>query len=296
MKKPLNILLLTVRPSNFSSKNLIKAGREAGHNIIVKRTTHIGLTDQGELRGPDSLNYDAVIPRIGGPIISYGTAVVQALEQDNIFTTASSYGLAVSKDKFLTGQVLKANGLAVPKTATFATMQNFEAALDYVGGYPIIVKLPTSSQGRAVIYVDNSQTGKSLIGTLINNREPFIIQEFVKEASGTDLRVFVIDGTVAGAMMRTAQEGEFRSNVHQGGSVKTVQLTEAERDCALKAAAVLKLKVAGIDILRSNSGPKILEVNSSPGLQGITAATGKNIAADIIASVEKNVQAQMAAA
>lgn len=264
--------------------------------MIVKRTTHIGLTDQGELSGPDTMDYDAVIPRIGGPIISYGTAVVQALEQNHIFTTASSYGLGVSKDKFLTGQVLKANGLVVPKTATFAAMQNFEAALDYVGGYPIIVKLPTSSQGRAVIYVDNAQTGKSLIGTLINNREPFIIQEFVKEASGTDLRVFVIDGTVTGAMMRTAQAGEFRSNVHQGGSVKIVQLTEAERKCAVDAAALLNLKVAGIDILRSNDGPKILEVNSSPGLQGISETTGKNIAADIIACVEKNVRTQMAAA
>jgi len=258
--------------------------------MIVRKTTHLGLTDQGELKGPNGLNYDAIIPRIGGPIISFGSAVIQTLERGDIFTTASSYGLTISKDKFLTGQVLSANGLAVPKTATIASIENFKSALDYVGGYPIIVKLSTSSQGRAVIYVDNAQTGKSLIGTLINSREPFIIQEFIKESSGTDLRVFVIDGTVAGAMMRTAAAGEFRSNVHQGGSVKRVDLSEAERQCAIQAAEALKLKVAGIDILRSNDGPKILEVNSSPGLEGISKATGKNIAADIIACIERNVR------
>lgn len=290
MNAPLRILLLTVRPENFSSSRILEAASKAGHDVVVKKTTRVGLTLDGQLQHGKREPYDAIIPRIGGPIVSYGATVVRSFEQRGVFSTTSSFGLVHSKDKFLTGQILASNDLQTPRTTTFANIDDYPIALEHLGGYPIIVKLLKSSQGRAVIFVDNHKTGKSLVDALISQREPFLMQEFVKEANGSDLRCFVVDGKVVGAMMRTAAEGDFRSNVHQGGTVKKVNLTTEERRASIKAAKILKLNVAGVDILRSSSGPKILEVNSSPGLEGIEKATGKDIAKEIISSIETNVR------
>ena len=288
MQTSLNILLLTNREKNYSSQRIISAARNHGHNLAVRKTTSFVLRGQTEIGKPSK--YDAIIPRVGGPLVNFGAALVRSFENDDVFTTASSTGLEISKDKFKTSQILTQNGLATPRTVSLATISNLDEAISYLGGYPVIFKRLTGSQGRAVFLIGDEKTAAPLIQSFISSREGFLVQEFVKEANGSDLRCFVVDGKVVGAMMRTAADGDFRSNVHQGGTVKKVRLTAEERRASIKAAKILKLNVAGVDILRSSTGPKILEVNSSPGLEGIEKATGKDIAGEIISCIENNVR------
>jgi len=233
--------------------------------------------------------YDAVIPRIGSSMTFYGMAVVRQFEAMGVYCLNKAGPIGQSRDKLLSHQVLAAHRLGMPSTAFAKSSRDTDGILDLVGGAPVVVKLLESTQGKGVVLADTRSTASALVDAFRGLNAHFLVQEFVKEAGGSDLRCFVVGGKVVGAMMRTAKAGEFRSNVHQGGSVKKVTLTKEERRTAIKAAKILKLNVAGVDILRSDSGPKILEVNSSPGLEGIENATKKDIAGAIIEHIEASV-------
>ena len=268
----------------------MEAGRAAGHHVYPLPTLDQIIT-------VDSARYvaglhprpDAVIPRIGVGLSGFGQILIMALENQGIPTTTSSFGLFHSRDKFIAGQYLAEHGITVPKTLTFATSRNIDAAIRAVGGYPFVLKKLKGTQGEAVFLINDVDKAHRKLGKYIRKRKPFLIQEFIKESKGSDLRCFVVGGKVVGAMRRNAADGDFRANIHAGGTGETVHLSPEEHDMAVKATALLKLPIAGVDILQSDKGPLLLEVNSSPGLQGIEKATGKDIAAEIIRYIENRV-------
>ena len=201
-------------------------------------------------------------------------------------TMTSSFGLLHSRDKFLAGQILAASGIHVPKTRAFASQDHIDGAIKSVGGYPFILKKLKGTQGEAVYLINDVDKAHKKIGKYIRKRKPFLVQEYIKESKGSDLRCFVVGGRVVAAMRRTAASGDFRANIHAGGKGEIVELSKAEHDMAVKAAEILNLHIAGVDILQSDQGPLLLEVNSSPGLQGIEKATKIDIAQEIIRYIE----------
>ncbi len=232
---------------------------------------------------------DAVIPRIGASVTFYGTAVVRQFEMMKVFTAIESQALVRSRDKLRSLQILSRAGLGLPKTVFSNYSRNVKDIIKSVGGAPVVIKLLEGTQGLGVVLAENENAAESVIEAFNGLKARVIVQEFVQEANGADLRAFVVDGVVVGAMKRQAKKGEFRSNLHRGGTASIVELSEEEENAALKAARVMGLGIAGVDMLQSNHGPLILEVNSSPGLEGIEAATGKDIANSIIRYVERNV-------
>lgn len=290
IRAPLNIAILTADPSNYSNRRMMEAGRAAGHNVYpLLSLEQILSVDDHEFEQSLSPRPDAVIPRIGVALTDYGHSLLMSLEDKNIPVMASAYGLVHSRNKFLGGQVLKSAGIAVPKTVTFADYGNIDKAIKLVGGYPFVLKRLKGTQGNAVFLINDVDKAHKKIGKYIRRRKAFLIQQYIKESQGTDLRCFVVGGKVVGAMKRVAAKGNFRANIHQGGKGLAATLSKAERDMAIEAAEVLDLQIAGVDILRSDNGPMVLEVNSSPGLQGIEKATGKDIAGEIIRYIEKMV-------
>jgi ribosomal protein S6--L-glutamate ligase len=237
-------------------------------------------------KGKDLSDLDAVIPRIGASVTFYGAAVVRQFEMMKIFTSLESQALTRSRDKLRSLQILSRAGLNLPKTAFTNFSKNSAGILNQVGDAPYVIKLLEGTQGVGVVLAENRSAAESVLEAFQGLNARVIVQEFIEEAKGADIRAFVVDGQVVGAMKRQAKEGEFRSNLHRGGSAELVQLSEDEEQAALKAARVLKLGIAGVDMLQSKSGPMIMEVNSSPGLEGIEAATGKDIARAIIRFVE----------
>jgi ribosomal protein S6--L-glutamate ligase len=294
-KRPLRIGILTQSPGNYSNGRMIEAAEARGHVIDCIYTSRCYMAINAHkpevyYDGKPLPRYDAIIPRIGTSLTFYGMAVVRQFEAMGVYCLNNAAPIGASRDKLLAHQVLSRHGLGMPTTAFAKSSDDTKGILDLVGGAPVVVKLLESTQGKGVVLADNRKGASAIVDAFRGLKAHFLVQEFVKEANGSDLRCFVVDGKVVGAMMRTAAEGDFRSNVHQGGSVKKVRLTKEERRTAIKAAKILKLNVAGVDILRSNDGPKILEVNSSPGLEGIEKATGKDIAAEIIGCIENNVR------
>ena len=283
----LNIAILTADPSNYSNQRMMEAGRAAGHHVYPLPTLDQMISVDGH-SFIDELHPrpDTVIPRIGVALSGFGQILIQALETNSIPVTTSSFGLVNSRDKFLAGQFLAGHGISVPKTLSFASSQNIGAAIRAVGGYPFILKKLKGTQGEAVFLINDVDRAHKKLGKYIRKRKPFLIQQYIKESKGSDLRCFVVGGKVVGAMQRTAANGDFRANIHAGGKGEAVKLDPAERDMAVKAAQLLRLPIAGVDILQSDDGPLLLEVNSSPGLQGIEKATGKDIAAEIIRYIE----------
>ena len=266
------------------------AGRKAGHHVYPLPTLNqmISVDSARYIRGLHP-RPDAVIPRIGVGLSGFGQILITAFEHQNITTTTSSFGLSHSRDKFMAGQFLAHHGLAVPKTVSLATPRNIDAAIRSVGGYPFILKKLKGTQGEAVFLINDVDKAHKKLGKYIRKRKPFLIQEYIKESKGSDLRCFIVGGKVVAAMRRVAANGDFRANIHAGGKGETVHLSPEERTMAVKAAALLKLPIAGVDILQSDNGPMLLEVNSSPGLQGIEKATGKDIASEIIRYIEQMV-------
>jgi len=265
----------------------MEAGRELGHNVYPLPTLEQMLCTDSQLY-VDGLQPrpDAVIPRIGVGLSGFGQILISAFEDIGIVTTTSSFGLSHSRDKFLAGQFLAKHGISVPKTLAFASARNIDSAIHAVGGYPFILKKLKGTQGEAVFLINDVDRAHQKIGKYISKRKPFLIQQYIKESKGSDLRCFVVGGKVVGAMKRIAAEGDFRANIHAGGKGEAVTLTSAEQEMAIKATALLKLPMAGVDILQSDTGPMLLEVNSSPGLQGIEKATGRDIATEIIRYIE----------
>lgn len=293
-KRPLRIAILTQEPNNYSNQSIIKAAEARGHVIECIETNRCYMSinaHQPEVHydGAALPRYDAIIPRIGSRMTFYGMAVVRQFESMGVFCLNTSRAIGNSRDKLLAHQILAQHRLGMPNTAFAHSTRDTNGILDLVGGAPVVVKLLESTQGKGVVLADSKKAASALVDAFRGLDAHFLVQEFVKEASGTDLRCLVVNGKVIGAMVRTGAPGEFRSNLHQGGSAKPAKLTREERRAALRAAKAMKLHVAGVDILRSETGPKILEVNSSPGLEGIEKATGKDIASEMIACIEANV-------
>ena len=286
----LNIAILTADPANYSNKRMISAGKSLGHNVYTLLTHEqvIPSHDHIYLSGLNPTP-DAVIPRIGVSLSDFGQKLINIFENANIPTTVSSYGFINSRDKFLAGQLLSRVGLAIPKTTLFTNMDKLNEAIESIGGYPFIFKAVKGTQGDAVFLINDINTARKIISEYIYERRPFLIQEFISDSAGSDIRCFVIEKEVVAVMKRTAKFGDFRSNIHAGGLGSITKITHEERKMAIDAANFLNLPIAGVDILRSNNGPKLLEVNSSSGLKEIERVTSINIAHKIIKLVEKMV-------
>ncbi|MFK7925481.1 MAG: 30S ribosomal protein S6--L-glutamate ligase [Bacteroidia bacterium] len=290
----MNIVILSANPKLYSTRRLVEAGEKRGHNMRVVNHTKCNIIIEKKnphifYDGEEIKDVDAIIPRIGASVTFFGTAVVRQFEMMKIFSTVESQALVRSRDKLRSLQILSRAGLALPKTAFTDNSSEMKNIIASVGGAPLIIKLLEGTQGIGVVLVETQQAAESVLEAFHGLKARVIVQQFIKEAAGADIRAFVVDGVVVGAMKRQGKEGEFRSNLHRGGSASLIELTDEEENAALKACKVLGLGIAGVDMLQSASGPMILEVNSSPGLEGIEAATEVDIAKSIIRYVERNV-------
>ena len=289
----MNIAVLSRNPKLYSTKRLIEAGEKRGHHMVVLDHTKCDILIERKkpqifYNGHEVKNIDAVIPRIGASVTFYGTAVVRQFEMKKVFTTTESQALVRSRDKLRSLQILSRAGLHLPKTAFTNFSKDNRNIVAQVGGAPCVIKLLEGTQGVGVVLAETNSAAESVLDAFSGLKARVIVQEFIKEARGADIRAFVVDGVVVGAMKRQAKEGEFRSNLHRGGTASIIELSDEEENAALKAAKALGLSIAGVDMLQSNTGPKIMEVNSSPGLEGIESATGIDIANAIIRFIERN--------
>jgi ribosomal protein S6--L-glutamate ligase len=290
----MKIVILSTNPRLYSTRRLKEAGEQRGHEMLVVDHTKCDIVIERHkptifYKGTELNDVDAVIPRIGASVTFYGTAVVRQFEMMKVFTAIESQALVRSRDKLRSLQILSRAGLLLPKTAFTNYSKDAKRIIDKVGGAPCVIKLLEGTQGVGVVLAENKSAAESVLEAFQGIKARVIVQEFISEAKGADIRAFVVDGVVVGAMKRQAKQGEFRSNLHRGGTATLVELTEEEENAALKAARVMKLGVAGVDMLQSAKGPMILEVNSSPGLEGIEGATQKDIAKAIIRYVERHV-------
>lgn len=290
----MNIKILSRNSKLYSTQRLVEAAEKRKHNVQVIDPLKCDLVI--EKRNPNIYykggyieETDAIIPRIGASVTFYGTAVVRQFEMMGSFSTIDSEALVRSRDKLRSMQVLTRAKIGLPKTVFTNYSRDVEGVINHVGGTPLVIKLLEGTQGLGVVLAETRNAAKSVIEAFNGLQARVIVQEFIKEAKGADIRVFVVDGHVVGAMKRQGKEGEFRSNLHQGGSAEVIELSDEEEIAAIKAAKAMRLGVAGVDLLQSSRGPLILEVNSSPGLEGIEKATGKDIARKIIQYIEKNV-------
>ncbi|MDO9000131.1 MAG: 30S ribosomal protein S6--L-glutamate ligase [Bacteroidota bacterium] len=291
----MKIAILSRNKNLYSTKRLIEAAEIRGHEaLLLDHMKCVLVIEQGRphiyFNGKEVTDVNAVIPRIGASATFYGSAVVRQFEMMKIFTAVESQALVRSRDKLRSLQILARAGIGIPKTA-FASSpkdKDLDNVIDSVGGAPCVIKLLEGTQGIGVILAENQKAAKSVLEAFMKLKENMLVQEFIKEAGGADIRVFVVDGQIVGAMKRQAKEGEFRSNLHRGGTASVIVLTPEERSTAIKAVKKLGLGIAGVDILQSSRGPLVMEVNSSPGLEGIEGATQVDIAGKIIEYVERN--------
>lgn len=292
----MRIAVLSRNSHLYSTKRLVEAIKEAGHEAMVvdHSTCDLIIEQEGPsiiYKGEKLTEVDAIIPRIGASVTFYGTAVVRQFELMGTFSAVESQAIVRSRDKLRSLQILSKAGLGMPKTAFTNFSKGGEKALiERVGGAPLIIKLLEGTQGLGVVLAETKKAGQSVIEAFHGLKARIIVQEFIKEAKGADIRAFVVNGKVVGAMKRQGAEGEFRSNLHRGGMATVIRLSKAERTAALGAAKALGLDIAGVDMLQSERGPLILEVNSSPGLEGIEKATGINIAGEIVKFIEEAVE------
>lgn len=291
----MKIAVLSRNRNLYSTKRILEAGIKRGHEmLLIDHMKCVLVIEQGRphiyYNGKPVTGVQAVIPRIGASATFYGTSVVRQFEMMKIFTAVESQALVRSRDKLRSLQILARAGIGIPKTA-FASSpkpEDIDNLINSIGGAPCVVKLLEGTQGIGVILAENKKSASSVIEAFLKLEANMLVQEFIKEAKGADLRVFIVDGQVVGAMKRQAKAGEFRSNLHRGGSAKVIKLSDEERATAIKAAKKLGLGIAGVDLLQSSRGPLVMEVNSSPGLEGIEGATKVDIAGKIIEYVERN--------
>jgi len=289
----MKIAILSRSPKSYSTGRLVEAGIARGHEIVVLDHLQCVLViEQGRphiyYKNKEVTGVDAVIPRIGASVTFYGAAVVRQFEMMKIFTAVESQALVRSRDKLRCLQLLAKAGIPIPKSAFAYSPKNVDDVIDQVGGMPVIIKLLEGTQGLGVILAETRISAKSVIEAFLDVEVNILVQEFVKEAEGADVRVFVVDGQVVGAMRRKGAEGDFRSNLHRGGTSEVVKLTATEKAMAVKSVRHLGLGIAGVDMLQSKRGYVVNEINSSPGLEGIEKATGNDIAGKIIEYVERN--------
>lgn len=290
----LRIAVLASNPNLYSNKRIIEAGEMRGHEMefLNIKECYIKLdatTPEIHYRGGRVLdNFDAVIPRIRPSITYYGCTLIRQFEAMKVFTLNSAAAITQSRDKLFSLQLLLQNGVDIPTTGFANSPLDTNDLIKMVGGSPLIIKLLEGTQGKGVVLAETKKAAESVINAFKSLNANILVQEFIKEANGKDLRLFVVDGKVVAAMQREAAPGEFRANIHMGGTASVIKVTAEEKKIAIKATKAMDLKVAGVDIIRSSKGPLLLEVNSSPGLEGIEGATHKDIAGEMIKAIEKN--------
>ena len=291
----MKIAVLSRNAKLYSTGRLIEAAKIRGHDVRVVDHVRCFMditSSQPSIhyRGEEfvSSDFDAVIPRIGASVTFYGAAVVRQFEMMGVYSVNESVAISRSRDKLRSMQLFSGKEIGIPTTAFANSPDDVNGLIREVGGAPLVIKLLEGTQGIGVVLAETKKAAESVIQAFMGLNSNILIQEFIKEAGGSDIRCLVVGGKVIAAMKRTAQAGEFRSNLHLGGTAEIVSITELERQTALSAAKALGLNVCGIDLLRSDRGPLIMEVNSSPGLRGIEEATGKDIAGTIIEFIEKN--------
>lgn len=295
VQRPLRIALLTREPNNYSSTRIVEAAHARGHQIQSIDTTRCylkmgGLAPEVHYDGAPLPHFDVVIPRIGASTTSYGMAVLRQFASTGAYCVNSAQAIGASRDKLLAHQLMAAAKIGTPVTAFAHSPKDTKQLVELVGGAPAVVKLLSSTQGRGVVMAETKKAAESLVDAFRGLDANFLIQEFVSEAAGADIRCLVVGNKVVGAIKRQAAEGEFRSNLHRGGSARRVRISKEVREVAKRATRVLGLSVAGVDILESKSGPQVLEVNSSPGFEGIEKATQKDIAGVLIEFIETKVR------
>jgi ribosomal protein S6--L-glutamate ligase len=289
----MRIAILSRKKSLYSTRRLVEAGQQRGHEIQVIDTLrcYMNITSfRPEIHYNSEVltGFDAVIPRIGASITFYGTAVLRQFEMMGVYPLNESVAISRSRDKLRSLQLLSRKGIGLPVTGFANSPDDIEDLIKMVGGAPLVIKLLEGTQGIGVVLAETQKAAESVIEAFMGLKANILAQEYIKEAGGADIRCFVIGERVVAAMKRQAQAGEFRSNLHRGGMASLVKITPEERSTAVRAAKVMGLNVAGVDVLRSNHGPVVMEVNSSPGLEGIEAATGKDVAAMIVQFIERN--------
>ncbi|HEY9741314.1 MAG TPA: 30S ribosomal protein S6--L-glutamate ligase [Coleofasciculaceae cyanobacterium] len=289
----MKIAILSQDASLYSTQRLKEAGEERGHEmrVINYLRCYMNITSHKPTviyQGQPLENFDAIIPRIAASKTFYGTAVVRQFEVMGVFTANESQAISRSRDKLRCLQILSREGIGLPVTGFAHSTQDIDGLIDTVGGAPVVIKLLEGTQGIGVVLAETRQAAKSVIEAFRGLDANILVQEFIKEAEGMDIRCFVIDNKVVASMKRQGADGEFRSNLHRGGTAETIKLTPEERSTAVRAAKAMGLRVAGVDMLRSNHGAVVMEVNSSPGLEGIEKASEIDVAGKIIEYLEKN--------
>jgi ribosomal protein S6--L-glutamate ligase len=289
----MKIAVLSTNRNLYSTRRLVEAGEEHGHEmpVVNHKRCYMNIMSSNpsiHYNGSSIGAVDAIIPRIGASVSFYGTAVVRQFEMMGVYSVNESVAITRSRDKLRASQLLARKGIGLPVTGFANAPGDTEDLLKLVGGAPVVIKLLEGTQGVGVVLAETKKAAESVIEAFRGLKANFMVQEFIKEAGGADIRCFVIGDKVVASMMRQGREGEFRSNLHRGGTAKVIKITPQERLTAVRSARVMGLNVAGVDLLRSAHGPVVMEVNSSPGLEGIETATGKDVAGMIIAFIEKN--------
>jgi ribosomal protein S6--L-glutamate ligase len=295
-KTGLKIALLASNPELYSNKRLMEAAEARGHEIVFLNVEHSYMkldaySPEIRYRGGNILNeFDAIIPRIKPSVTFYGCALIRQFDNLGVYCLNSAEAITQSRDKLFASQLFSKNDIHIPITGFAKSPMDTKDLIRMVNGAPLIIKLLESTQGKGVVLAETNKAAESVINAFKSVKTNILVQEFIKEANGQDIRCFVVDGKVVASIQRQAEKGEFRANIHQGGKASVIKITSEEKKLALKAAKVLNLAVAGVDIIRSNKGPLLLEVNSSPGLEGIENATGKDIANTMIMAIEKKLK------
>jgi ribosomal protein S6--L-glutamate ligase len=289
----MKIAVLSRNKNLYSTRRLIEAAETRGHEVQVFDVLrcYMNITSMRpsiHYKGVELTGFDAVIPRIGASVTFYGTAVLRQFEMLGVYPLNESVAVTRSRDKLRSLQLLARKGIGLPVTGFAHSPDDVQDMLNMVGGAPAVIKLLEGTQGIGVVLAETKKAAESVIEAFMGLKANILIQEFIKEAGGADIRCLVVGGKVVAAMKRQGKEGEFRSNLHRGGSAVVVRLTPEERSTAARAASIMGLNVCGVDILRSNHGPVVMEVNSSPGLEGIETSTQKDVAGMIIEFIEKN--------
>ena len=288
----MKIAVLSRNKKLYSTRRLIESAEARGHEVIVLDALrcYMNITSHRpsiHFKGEEITGVDAVIPRIGASVTFYATAVLRQFEMMGVYPLNESVAISRSRDKLRSLQLLARKGIGLPVTCFAHSPDDVQDMMKMIGGAPAVIKLLEGTQGIGVVLAETQQAAESVIEAFMGLKANILIQEFIKEAGGADLRCLVVGGKVVAAMKRQGKEGEFRSNLHRGGSAKVIRLTPEERSTAVSAARIMGLNVCGVDLLRSNHGPVVMEVNSSPGLEGIEASTGKDVAGMIIDFIEK---------
>ena len=291
----MKIVMLARNAGLYSHRRLKEAAEQRGHHLDIVDTLRCTMTIASRrpevyYNGASLKGYDAVIPRIGASITQYGLAVLRQFETMGVYPLNESVAIGRSRDKLRSTQLMARDGIGLPVTTFAHDPRQTEEVIKLAGGAPLVVKLLEGTQGIGVVLADTDRSAKSVVEAFRGAKVNIMVQEFIKEAGGTDIRALVVDGKVVAAMKRTGAEGEFRSNLHRGGSAQQIKISTAERATALAAAKCMGLRVCGVDMLRANHGPVVMEVNSSPGLEGVENATGIDVAGRIIEALEKKAQ------